>query len=137
MLFLLPILLSVAMYLFYFLFPVRWLTRIPFVLVYGISMYAVLLSSNIFNVGVEKNLQLFLAFSLSHFTAKGWAPTLKNTSSASRIASALSKVIWLGNMIPVPTTVSRPPIISPCGTYPGAERPDDNNKPCTLSIGRA
>lgn len=68
MLFLMPVLLSVAMYLFYFLFPVRWLTRIPSILIYGISMYAVLLSSNIFNVGVEKNLQLYRAgFSVNYF----------------------------------------------------------------------
>jgi hypothetical protein len=68
MLFLMPVLLSVSMYLFYFLFPVRWLTRIPFIFVYGISMYAILLSSNIFNVGVEKNLQLYRAgFSVNYF----------------------------------------------------------------------
>lgn len=67
MLFLMPVLLSVAMYLFYFLFPVRWLTRIPFILVYAVSTYAVLLSSNIFNVGVEKNLQLYRAgFSVNY-----------------------------------------------------------------------
>jgi len=68
MLFLMPVLLSVAMYLFYFLFPVRWITRIPFILIYGISIYAMLLSSNIFNVGVEKNLQLYRAgFSVNYF----------------------------------------------------------------------
>ncbi len=50
MLFVIPVLLSVAMYLFYFLFPVRWLTRIPFITIYSITMYATLLSSNIFNV---------------------------------------------------------------------------------------
>lgn len=67
-LFLMPVLLSVAMYLFYFLFPIRWLTRIPFILIYGISIYALLLSSNIFNVGVEKNLQLYRAgFSVNYF----------------------------------------------------------------------
>jgi len=67
MLFLMPVLLSIAMYLFYFLFPVRWLTRIPFIFVYAISTYAVLLSSNIFNVGVEKNLQLYRAgFSVNY-----------------------------------------------------------------------
>lgn len=67
MLFIVPVLLSVALYLFYFLFPVRWLTRIPFILVYSISMYAALLSSNIFNVGVEKNLQLYRAgFSVNY-----------------------------------------------------------------------
>lgn len=68
MLFVLPILLSLSWYLFYFLFPGRWLTRVPFVLGYGISMYAVLLSSNIFNVGVDKNLQLYRAgFSVNYF----------------------------------------------------------------------
>ena len=67
-LFLMPVLLSVAMYLFYFLVPVRWLTRIPFILIYSISMYAILLSSNIFNVGAEKNLQLYRAgFSVNYF----------------------------------------------------------------------
>ena len=68
MLFLMPVLLSVAMYLFYFLFPIRWITRIPFILIYGVSIYAMLLSSNIFNVGVEKNLQLYRAgFSVNYF----------------------------------------------------------------------
>ena len=68
MLFLMPVLLSVAMYLFYFLFPVRWITRIPFIFIYAISMYAVFLSFNIFNVGVEKNLQLYRAgFSVNYF----------------------------------------------------------------------
>ena len=68
MLFIVPVLLSVALYLFYFLFPVRWLTRIPFIIIYGISTYAILLSSNILNVGVEKNLQLYrAAFSVNYF----------------------------------------------------------------------
>ncbi len=68
MLFAMPVLLSVALYLFYFLFPVRWLTRIPFIALYGVTIYATLLSSNIFNVGVEKNLQLYRAgFSVNYF----------------------------------------------------------------------
>jgi len=68
MLFLMPVFLSVVFYLFYFLFPVRWLTRLPFIIFYGISMYAVLLSSNIFNVGVEKSLALYrAAFSVNFF----------------------------------------------------------------------
>lgn len=67
-LFLMPVSLSLAFYLFYFLFPGRLLTRIPLVVLYGISMYAVLLASNIFNVGVEKNLQLYrAAFSINYF----------------------------------------------------------------------
>ena len=68
MLFIVPVLLSVSWYLFYFLFPGRWLTRVPFVAGYAVSMYAVLLASNIFNVGVEKNLQLYRAgFSVNYF----------------------------------------------------------------------
>ncbi len=67
-LFLLPVLFTIVIYLFYFLFPVRWLTRIPFIAIYAISFYALLLTSNIFNVGVEKNLQLYrAAFSVNYF----------------------------------------------------------------------
>lgn len=68
MLFLIPVVFTVSFYLFFFLFPVRWLTRIPFLLIYLISIFALLRSSNIFNVGVEKNLQLYrAAFSVNYF----------------------------------------------------------------------
>ena len=67
-LFLMPVLCTVAAYLFYFLFPVRWITRIPFMFLYGFSMYAILLTSNIFNVGVDRSLQLYrAAFSVNYF----------------------------------------------------------------------
>lgn len=67
-LFLMPIILTISFYIFYFLFPGRWLTRLPFIVLYGISIYAVLLCANIFNVGVEKSLQLYrAAFSINFF----------------------------------------------------------------------
>jgi diacylglycerol kinase len=67
-LFIIPILFTISYYLFYFLFPVRWLTRVPFIIIYGVSVYAILLTSNILNVGVEKSLQLFrAAFSVNYF----------------------------------------------------------------------
>lgn len=67
-LFLMPELVTLFFYLFYFLFPARWLTRLPFILIYEVSIYAVLLCANIFNVGVEKNLQLYrAAFSINFF----------------------------------------------------------------------
>lgn len=67
MLFLVPVLFTVSFYFFFFLFPVRWITRIPFMIFYLISIYAVLLASNIFNVGVGKNLQLYrAAFSVNY-----------------------------------------------------------------------
>lgn len=66
MLFVVPVYFTISLILFYFLLPVRWLTRLPFVLIYAISIYALLLSSNIINVGVVKTLQLFrAAFSIN------------------------------------------------------------------------
>ncbi|MFA6081531.1 MAG: hypothetical protein WC741_03940 [Patescibacteria group bacterium] len=67
-LFIMPILITLFFYLFYFLFPGRWLTRLPFIFIYEVSIYAVLLCANIFNIGVEKNLQLYrAAFSINFF----------------------------------------------------------------------
>jgi len=67
-LFFMPLVVTISFYFFYFLFPGRWLTRLPFALGYFISIYAVLLCSNIFNVGVEKSLQLYrAAFSINFF----------------------------------------------------------------------
>ncbi len=64
--FVMPVAVSISFYLFYFLFPVRWLTRIPFIIFYGISIYASIVTSNIFNVGVEKSLGLYrAAFSIN------------------------------------------------------------------------
>lgn len=67
-LFVLPIYLLVSLLLFYYLLPMRWLTRLPFLLVLSIGAYAAMLSVNIFNVGVEKSLPLYrAAFSVSNF----------------------------------------------------------------------
>ena len=60
-LFIIPLTICLSFYFFYFLFPIRWLTRIPFIILFGISIYANLLVSNIFNVRVEKSLQLYRA----------------------------------------------------------------------------
>lgn len=65
-LFIMPICLTLGLYLFYFLLPVRWLTRLPFLMIYAAGYYALLLTSNIFNVGVEKSIQLYrAAFSIN------------------------------------------------------------------------
>jgi hypothetical protein len=67
MLFLLPIYFTVAYNLFFFLLPGRWITRVPYVVIYAISIYGIMLSSNIFNVGEMKNLQLYKAASSVNF----------------------------------------------------------------------
>lgn len=57
----LPATFTAAIALFYFLLPVRWLTRIPVVLFYGIGMYALLLTENIYNVAAERSIALLRA----------------------------------------------------------------------------
>jgi hypothetical protein len=66
MLFLLPLWFTLAFNLFFFFLPGRWLTRVPFMTIYAISIYAILLSTNILNVGAAKTLQLSkAAFSIN------------------------------------------------------------------------
>lgn len=60
-LFILPTTFSTGVALFYFLLPVRWLTRLPIAILYGISIYAILLSENIFNVATIRTIQLHQA----------------------------------------------------------------------------
>lgn len=54
----LPTAFTAAFALFYFLLPSRWLTRIPIALVYGIGMYALLLTENIYNVAASRTIAL-------------------------------------------------------------------------------
>lgn len=60
-LFVMPVFFTVAFYMFFTLLPARWLTRLPYIVFYAFAFYAILLTSNIFNVGVEKSLQLYRA----------------------------------------------------------------------------
>lgn len=54
----LPPFFSVAVGLFYFLLPVRWLTRLPFAGLFSLGMYALLLTENIYNVATERSIGL-------------------------------------------------------------------------------
>ena len=47
--------------LFYFLLPVRWLTRLPFALFFGVSVYLLMLTSNIYNVAAIRTIALLRA----------------------------------------------------------------------------
>ena len=58
---LLPTLYTASVALFYFLLPVRWLTRVPTAAIFAIGMYALLLTENIFNVAAERSIQLVRA----------------------------------------------------------------------------
>ena len=57
----LPTLFTTAVALFYFLLPVRWLTRLPVALLYGIGIYALLLTENIYTVAADRTIALLRA----------------------------------------------------------------------------
>jgi len=57
----LPALYTAAVTLFYFLLPLRWITRIPIVALYILGMYALLLTENIYNVAANRTIALLRA----------------------------------------------------------------------------
>lgn len=68
LLFILPVLYVVAFLGFYFLFKyVRWLTRVPAAIFFGISFYWLVLSQNILNVASDRAIPLYRAASTANF----------------------------------------------------------------------
>jgi hypothetical protein len=65
----LPTLFTLSLGLFYFLLPVRWLTRIPVALGFSIGMYSILLVENIYNVAVSRSIQLLRVAHVVGFVA--------------------------------------------------------------------
>lgn len=57
----LPTLFTAGVGLFYFLLPSAWLARLPVAGLYGLGLYALLLTENIFSVAAIRNIQLFRA----------------------------------------------------------------------------
>lgn len=57
----LPTLFTAAVLLFYFLLPVRWLTRLPVAAAYATGMYALILTENIYNVAAQRSIALLRA----------------------------------------------------------------------------
>lgn len=57
----LPTYFTAAVFVFYFLLPTRWLTRLPIATLYAIGMYAILLTENIYNVAASRTIQLLRA----------------------------------------------------------------------------
>src|SRR4030042_4833841 len=61
LLLLLPVYFVAGVTLFYFLLPVRWLTRLPFAFLFGISVYLLMLTANIYNVAAIRTIALLRA----------------------------------------------------------------------------
>lgn len=63
----LPTMFTIAVASFYFLLPIRWLTRIPVAFLFGLSFYSLLLSQNVFNVAAQRTIPLYRAASTVSF----------------------------------------------------------------------
>ncbi len=61
LLLLLPVYFVAGASLFYLLLPVRWLTRLPFAMLFGISVYLLMLTSNIYNIAAIRTIALLRA----------------------------------------------------------------------------
>ncbi|MDD5147228.1 MAG: hypothetical protein PHV63_01590 [Candidatus Daviesbacteria bacterium] len=67
MLLILPTFFTVAVASFYFLLPVRWLTRLPVAFIFGLTFYLLLLAQNVFNVASLRTIPLYRAASTASF----------------------------------------------------------------------
>ncbi len=67
MLVILPSLFTFGFSAFYFLVPVRWLTRLPAAVFFGLAFYLLLLSQNVFNVASFRTIPLYRAASTVSF----------------------------------------------------------------------
>lgn len=101
LLLLLPVYFVMGASLFYFLIPVRWLTRLPFAFAFGISVYLLMLTSNIYNIAAIRTIALLRA---AH--AVGLLFTLVATFFLTNVLFSLHlAVYWI---IPVITAICMP-----------------------------
>lgn len=63
----LPTFYTLAVASFYFLLPVRWLTRAPVAALFGLTFYLLLLAQNVFNVASIRTIPLYRAASTAAF----------------------------------------------------------------------
>lgn len=63
----LPVFFTAALASFYFLLPVRWLTRLPVATLFGLMFYLLLLAQNVFNVASIRTIPLYRAASTASF----------------------------------------------------------------------
>lgn len=63
----LPTLFTLSVASYYFLLPVRWLTRLPVAIIFGLAFYTLLLSQNVFNVAAMRTIPLYRVASTTIF----------------------------------------------------------------------
>lgn len=55
----LPTFFTMAVASFYYVLPIRWFTKLPVAIFYGLSFYSLLLSQNVFNVAATRTIPLY------------------------------------------------------------------------------
>lgn len=63
----LPTFYTMAVASFYYILPIRWFTRLPVALFFGLSFYLLLLAQNVFNVASIRTIPLYRAASTAGF----------------------------------------------------------------------
>lgn len=61
LLFILPVLFTTSLSMFYFLLPSRWIVRLTMTVIFAVGTYAILLVENIYNVAAERSIGLLRA----------------------------------------------------------------------------
>ncbi len=61
----LPTFFTLGVASFYFILPIRWLTRLPVAITFGFLFYLLLLSQNVFNVAAQRTIPLYRAATTS------------------------------------------------------------------------
>ncbi|MDO8618722.1 MAG: hypothetical protein Q7R49_02120 [Candidatus Daviesbacteria bacterium] len=67
MLLILPVFYTMAVASFYYVLPIRWFTRLPVAIFFGLSFYLLLLAQNVFNVASLRTIPLYRAASTAGF----------------------------------------------------------------------
>ncbi len=98
----LPSYYTAAISLFYFLLPVRWITRLPIAFVYALGMYALLLTENIFNVAAERSIPLIrVAYAIGLLLTVGTVFLILNTIYALHLSAWLNFTLTLFFLVPL------------------------------------
>lgn len=96
-LFILPVVFTASVSLFYFLLPGRWITRLMMILIFSIGTYAIIKAENILNVAIERSIPLLRVAQTS-----GLVITLIIVFFTSNIVFSLKLPFWMSPLIIFP-----------------------------------
>ncbi|MBI3380068.1 hypothetical protein HY029_04900 [Candidatus Gottesmanbacteria bacterium] len=99
LLFILPVIFTASVSLFYFLLPGRWISRLITSIIFAIGTYAIVRAENIYNVAAERSIQL-----LRVAQTVGLLITLVVMFFSTIVVYSLRGPFWLNMAIIIPLT---------------------------------